>query len=618
VKIAGAFPANPGSDTSCGGGQVLSYSDGQLVCVTLSNTADGQVSVTTVGVPGPMGATGATGATSVNGVPGADGTNGASGGVGASGTVGTTGAQGTQGVMGATGATGAAGVLSASLSGGLSGSVLGGVLNVSLVTASGGGLSTTANGLSLTTSCTSGQILSWNGTSWGCESISGGGGAPTTCSNTYSYACNGGNELGAPLDLGTIDNNALNLETSGSSRFAIGSNASTLTGQGATTINSTTSLTLVSSSSNTVSLDSGTTGAVNIGTGAYAKTITFGNSTGGTSLIENSGTGGTTNSSTTTTSNAYTLNANNLTTGTGLFINSSSSTNMTGELAAINFSGNDASNTGSLLSLSSTGTSNSVAGLKINILGNGLALDVTGGVAFRSGAVYAATGTQDNVNLGNASTFELNPSAQLTLDGLAGGSDGRIMTLINVSNSVVTLAEQNTGSSAVNRIETGTGGAAILSPGMSALLEYETVNDRWHVISSGTSTPAYGSTVISSFPSFATTLAWTPFLSTTVPSAGAWQVCYSGNFSSDNNQTEVRLYNEATASLVANSSSLLPYNVSNPVYDCSDITTTGSATIDLQYYQTASGTIGFSYNTTAPSGTSAAPLAPFISYTQLQ
>lgn len=49
---------------------------------------------------------------------------------------------------------------------------------------------------------------------------------------------------------------------------------------------------IISSAATSLSIDSGTTGAINIGTGANAKTITIGNTTGASALLLRSGTGG--------------------------------------------------------------------------------------------------------------------------------------------------------------------------------------------------------------------------------------------------------------------------------------------------------------------------------------
>ena len=69
-------------------------------------------------------------------------------------------------------------------------------------------------------------------------------------------------------------------------------NGSTIINGTATTITGSSTLTLNSVTSSAITLDSGTTGAVNVGTGANAKTITIGNTSGTTSLALNSGTGG--------------------------------------------------------------------------------------------------------------------------------------------------------------------------------------------------------------------------------------------------------------------------------------------------------------------------------------
>lgn len=91
-------------------------------------------------------------------------------------------------------------------------------------------------------------------------------------SGTFALASNGGLNLttgGALTGVASID--------------TIGTSATGLTFAGAGTVSSTTT--------NGITLDSGTTGAVNVGNGANAKTITIGNTTAGTGININAGTG---------------------------------------------------------------------------------------------------------------------------------------------------------------------------------------------------------------------------------------------------------------------------------------------------------------------------------------
>lgn len=124
---------------------------------------------------------------------------------------------------------------------------------------------------------------------------------PVTDLTTTAFVQNG-NGFGTAAVLGTTDAFGLNFITAGSTRFAIDSASSTLTGTGPTIFTSTGTTALTSAAGSTLNvtsgttgaltLDSGTTGAVNLGNGANAKTITIGNTTGATGVTINSGTNG--------------------------------------------------------------------------------------------------------------------------------------------------------------------------------------------------------------------------------------------------------------------------------------------------------------------------------------
>lgn len=131
----------------------------------------------------------------------------------------------------------------------------------------------------------------------------------------------------------------------------------------------------IANSAGALSIDSNSTGAINIGTGANAKTITMGNVTGATALAFNSGTGSQTFSSSvvtgSTTTSAFVMNANALTTGTGLYVNSTNTTFSSGVLANIAYvpgSTPSTAPTGDLLRLSLGSNATNFLGNYFNIL----------------------------------------------------------------------------------------------------------------------------------------------------------------------------------------------------------------------------------------------------------
>jgi len=178
------------------------------------------------------------------------------------------------------------------------------------------------------------------------------------------------------------------------------------------------------------------------------------------------------------------VTANTLTSGNGFAVNSTA-TALTGNLGYIALTGNAVTNTGNLLSLSSTGASSPVTGLKINVAGTGLALDVTGSVAFRAGTTYTASGIQNDVtSFLNSSYYRLAPTADLTLTGITGGVDGKLLTLTNTSAFNVIVANQNVSSvTAANRIITGKSADVTLAADQTITFQYDSVAARWRMVS---------------------------------------------------------------------------------------------------------------------------------------
>jgi len=164
---------------------------------------------------------------------------------------------------------------------------------------SSGGL-VDSSGLSLLTTCSSNQILAWNGSAWACAAQSGGGGGGVTSLDALTGILTIANTSGSVSTI-TIDNAAAdgstkgiaafnstnftassgvintiqNIATTSSPTFASGTvlgsqtfTANNILDSGALTIKTTTT--------GALTLDTGTTGIVNIGTGTSGKTINIG------------------------------------------------------------------------------------------------------------------------------------------------------------------------------------------------------------------------------------------------------------------------------------------------------------------------------------------------------
>lgn len=336
-------------------------------------------------------------------------------------------------------------------------------------------------------------VFVWNGSVW--SALGGGSG---NCDPTKQTVCNGGNTLAAALTVGTTDAQALNLATNGTNRFVINGTASTMTGQGNTTLTTASngSLTLSTNGSGAISIDSGAAGAINIGTGANAKTITMGNATGITSLAFLTGTGGTTNTSTTISGTANAFTANAVTTGTAMNITAnaltngkalnvaSSSTGMTGSLAGIYLTGSNAGNTGSLLTLQSSGALSQATGISVDTSTSaGLAASFAGAIATKRGSDFSTTGVSTNVDFGNTSLVRLTGASTQTIDSIAGGSDGKILTILNAAAQAAVIRDSSTATGlAANKVKTGTGGDLTLAVDASVQLIYDSGSTVWRVV----------------------------------------------------------------------------------------------------------------------------------------
>ncbi len=91
---------------------------------------------------------------------------------------------------------------------------------------------------------------------------------------------------------------------------------------------------------------------------------------------------------------------------------------------------------------------------------------------------YSPTG------LSTASTLRLSTSASRNITGLAGGADGRILTLHNVGTFNWTLVDESLSSTAGNRFALT--GNLTIPPDTSITLQYDTTSLRWRVLSAST------------------------------------------------------------------------------------------------------------------------------------
>lgn len=88
--------------------------------------------------------------------------------------------------------------------------------------------------------------------------------------------------------------------------------------------------------------------------------------------------------------------------------------------------------------------------------------------------------------LSTASTLRLSSDASRNITGLAGGSDGRILTLHNIGSQNIVLVDESASSAASNRFALS--GNMSIGGDQSVTLQYDSTSGRWRVLSSSTST----------------------------------------------------------------------------------------------------------------------------------
>jgi hypothetical protein len=300
-----------------------------------------------------------------------------------------------------------------------------------------------------------------------------------------------GSAFGTTANLGTTDAYGMNFITSGATRFNLATTSATLTGSGATALTTNNSLTLSSGPASDISitsgttgnlnLDTGTTGNINIGTNSNGKTINIGNTTPG-STVNIGADGGGINFN----GDVAITGGHSFTTGSGLVIDNSNALSFSASNTIIDMSGLGT------LGLNTTTNRPITTGLGLFTAAGGLAVNGTtsisgglssnGNVATPKGTDYSTTGIQNDVNFGAGALFRYNGVSTATFTGIAGGTDGREIRIINGSANSLTIANQSTSSLAQNRIFTGTGVDMILNPGTTISLQYDITSQVWRAI----------------------------------------------------------------------------------------------------------------------------------------
>jgi hypothetical protein len=91
---------------------------------------------------------------------------------------------------------------------------------------------------------------------------------------------------------------------------------------------------------------------------------------------------------------------------------------------------------------------------------------------------YAPTGAA------TASVLQLTSDASRTISGLAGGAEGRVVSVVNIGSQPIALTDESTSSSAANRFTLG--GTLTIAAKQAAMLRYDGTASRWRLMSGAT------------------------------------------------------------------------------------------------------------------------------------
>lgn len=121
----------------------------------------------------------------------------------------------------------------------------------------------------------------------------------------------------------------------------------------------------------------------------------------------------------------------------------------------------------------------------INALVPQVKLDIRGDLACRENVINLANGLNSNIDPGNFSFVRIvGPNVNFAIDGILGGTDGKILTIYNQTGTNMLIIDQVASASApTNRINTLEGGAALSTTGNgSVTMQYSSADNKWMVI----------------------------------------------------------------------------------------------------------------------------------------
>jgi hypothetical protein len=113
-------------------------------------------------------------------------------------------------------------------------------------------------------------------------------------------------------------------------------------------------------------------------------------------------------------------------------------------------------------------------------------VDINGSLATRRSNITLSAGQNNNVNIGASSYVNIvGPTSAFSISGFATGSDGQMLRVINTTGQDMSILNENTSSTASNRVKTHTNGTVVLSgTSQTADFMYDGSQSRWVLVTS--------------------------------------------------------------------------------------------------------------------------------------
>lgn len=112
-----------------------------------------------------------------------------------------------------------------------------------------------------------------------------------------------------------------------------------------------------------------------------------------------------------------------------------------------------------------------------------LTWDINGGFGIRQQTITQLVANTNNWAVGAQTSFRFSTDASRNITGITGGTDGKILVLTNVGSQNAVFTNEDSNSTAANRITTSTGGNLTVAGNGTVTLQYDATTSRWRDIS---------------------------------------------------------------------------------------------------------------------------------------